>query len=1224
MSSFHLIIASLVHHWRMHVAVASGVVAGTAVLTGALLVGDSMRGSLRDLTLDRLGAIEEVLLSERFFREELAGELMDQPQFVEHFARAVPIILLRSSLNTADLEDPKRAYRVNLLGCDRRFWELDSRPPHGLSRREVVLNEPLAQRLGARVGDPLIARVAGVAAIPAESLLGREEETPEGLRLSVAAIIPAEGLGRFALRPSQQLPLNAYVSMAGLQRVLDRPGRVNAVLVAGKEAAADPPPENHELLEQWLRPEPADYGIRVERIDRGRWSYLNITTARMLFSDAAETEISRNLPSERFQCTFTYLANGIEAWRGDANGQEPGPDQPAIPYSTITALDFAQEPPFGPFRTPEGDPISPLEEADGKRQIVLNQWAADDLGVEPGETICVTYFEPEGTHGRTRQRTARLQLAAVAQLCGPAGDRALTPKVAGVTDKLTMADWDPPFPFDPTRIRPKDEQYWEEYGPTPKAFVSLETGRELWRSRFGETTSIRVRPDETMTVEQLKERLTLDPAAMGFRFQPVKRLGLAASAGTTSFSVLFLAFSFFIIAAAVMLVALLFRLGIERRAAELGILTAVGFTRRRIALLVVAEGLGSATLGSLLGVPAGIGYAALMLLGLRWWWLAAVVTPFLRLHFTWASLIIGFVSGVTAAGLAVVWAVWRTRRIAPRQLLAGRATDEGLQVGRPSPLAGRLGLAMLLVAVALGLVAARLDEAAQAGAFFGAGALVLVASLTLLRARLRSAATGSAMVPGPHGRLLPIAILVACGWTGILLGTCVGIYVAARLPGPEAFRAADWVRVAGVIVGTLVGGGLGGLLGVGLTRRVHLLRMAWRNAARNPGRSTLSIGLVAAACFLIVAVSAFRLDPTQQVPTFSSGNGGFALVAESDQPIYENLNTVAGRSALGFSAEDSAMLADLGAVTYSLRVKPGDDASCLNLYRPQEPRVLGVPKRLIDRGGFAWAGSMPQHQDNPWLLLEEDLGHDADGTPLVPAVIDKNTAAYSLHIGLGDTYEIRDGRGRAVRLKAVGLLSGSLFAGDLLIGEAAFLRLYPEVPGYRFFLTELRRPATSEQTAAVQGVLQRTLADYGLAVETSGQRLARFLVVQNTYLLTFQSLGGLGLLLGTSGLAAVQLRNVLERRAELALLRAAGFRRAALGQLVMLENGLLLFGGLASGVLAALVAALPHLFGPGAMIPWAWLAGTLSAVLVVGLITGLAALPPALGAPVLAALREEA
>ena len=63
-----------------------------------------------------------------------------------------------------------------------------------------------------------------------------------------------------------------------------------------------------------------------------------------------------------------------------------------------------------------------------------------------------------------------------------------------------------------------------------------------------------------------------------------------------------------------------------------------------------------------------------------------------------------------------------------------------------------------------------------------------------------------------------------------------------------------------------------------------LPRFAARNASRNPGRSTVTIGLVASACFLIASLSAFRLDPSQ------SGKGGFEMVARSSLPIYVDLN----------------------------------------------------------------------------------------------------------------------------------------------------------------------------------------------------------------------------------------------------------------------------------------------------------------------------------------------
>src|SRR6185437_5895025 len=131
MSSLRYILSSLLYHRRMNVAVALGVAVGTAVLTGALLVGDSVRGSLRHLMLDRLGRIDEVLVSGRMFSAALATELNAMPDFREAFDNAVPAIVLEGSVSQPD--SAARASGVTLLGCSDAFWKLGrwAQGPHG-------------------------------------------------------------------------------------------------------------------------------------------------------------------------------------------------------------------------------------------------------------------------------------------------------------------------------------------------------------------------------------------------------------------------------------------------------------------------------------------------------------------------------------------------------------------------------------------------------------------------------------------------------------------------------------------------------------------------------------------------------------------------------------------------------------------------------------------------------------------------------------------------------------------------------------------------------------------------------------------------------------------------------------------------------------------------------------------------------------------------------------
>jgi len=954
--------------------------------------------------------------------------------------------------------------------------------------------------------------------------------------LTVKRVVPARGLGRFALRPNQAISRDAFLNLADIQRVLKQPDKVNAILVggarAGDGASSAELLKAHDTLQSLVHPTLDDYGLTIRAAPLG---YFLLESDRMLMEPAVVEAAEKAFESFDAQPAFTYLANTL------ADGDRE------IPYSTITAIDFAVATPPGGYLAPDGQPIAPLVAG----EIALNTWAADDLDAKIGDTIRVSYFEPESTHGAVRESTVELRLAAIVDLAGAAADPNLTPTLPGVTDQLSIAEWNPPFPFDSERVRPRDEQYWDKYKATPKAFVALATGRKLWGSRFGNTTSLRIPAAAGRTVESLSARLDPRPAAVGFSFQPVREKAIRAAVGTTAFEGLFIGFSFFIIAAALMLVAILFRLGVDVRANEVGLLLALGWPLRRVRWLLFGEGVLVALAGALLGACVGVGYAWLMITGLRTWWLAAIRTPFLALHVELATLVVGALSGVVVSVAVVYWSLSRLRRLRVRDLLSQRSGELTGPAARPSRRARRLAWGAFALAIVAALAAGGLGDTAQALAFLGSGALVLVALLAIVSQLLRSSAAGSFVTTG----------------------------------------------------------------------KAALVWLAYRNAARNPGRSALTIGLIAAASFIIIAISAFRLDPNADLDSRTSGTGGFALVAESDQPIFQDLNSEDGQLELGFSAADRRALS--GTRVFPLRMAGGDDASCLNLYQAEQPRVLGVPEALVARGGFDWSNTSadsPETAADPWLLLDKPLPPGSDGATIVPVALDEATAKYSLHLGgVGDTYSITDGRGQPLTLQVVGLLASSVLQGSLLISEQQFLAHFPDTGGYRFFLVE----APSTATAGALVALERTLGDFGFDAEPAEERLAEYFAVQNTYLSTFQSLGGLGLLLGTFGLAAVQLRNVVERRAELALLRAAGFRRALMARMVLWENALLLVGGLAIGAAAAVVAILPHLVAGGAHLPWASITVTLALVLVVGLAAGMLAVAAALRAPVLAALRGD-
>ncbi|MBI5688370.1 MAG: ABC transporter permease [Verrucomicrobia bacterium] len=1103
-----LLFRNLRHHWRSLLAVSFGAAVGTAVLTGSLIVGDSMRASLRDLTFERLGRVDYALVASRLFREQLAADL-----------GAAPAIMLRGSAMT----DNARAGQVSVLGVDDHFWKLADRPPATLPRNgEVLLNDTLARELNAKAGDRVLLRFEKPSSVPRDSVMGRRNEVVATVPLTVAAVIPSRGVGRFGLQANQQLPRNAFVPLATLQRALKLPGRANALFVAGwSEPAA-----LQTRLQQSLALADLDLHLRVH-VARG---CISLESNRMILEPvvanaalAAAVELS--IPAAP---TLTYLANTIAIGANE------------IPYSTVTAFDSR-------LHLTSGEPSPPL----GDDEILLNDWAANDLSAKPGDTVRLSYYTVDA-QGQLHTAEHAFKLAGVVALSGAAADPTLTPEYPGISDAKTMADWDPPFPVDLKRVRARDEDYWEERRATPKAFVSLATGQRLWSSRFGNLTSFRLTPpvgaDLKNTAALLEKKLLarLSPDQLGLVFQPVKTQGLRAAGGATDFGQLFFGFSFFLIISAAMLVALLFRLGVERRAKEIGILLATGFPVRVVRRLLLLEGAAIAVAGGALGLLGAVAYGALMIAGLRTWWLPAVGTPFLKLALTGGSLAAGCVGGVIVA-LASVWRTARSlRRREPMMLLAGKFGGEGTPAAGARAVRRRwfaAGAALLAAVASLAASASGGTEQAALG-FFGGGAALLVAALAFVD-----------------------------GWF-------------RREPKP--------------------------LVATASARRVVWLGV--RNGARHPGRSVLTAGLVASATFLIMAVTAFHHAPGGGAPEKTSGDGGFLLVAESDVSLHHDLNTPKGREALGLSSA-AAMLA--GARVTPFRLRPGDDTSCLNLYAPEKPRILGATDAMIERGGFRFAATLAEtvaEKANPWLLLRRDFGPG-----VVPVFGDANTVQWILHSGLGKDIVITDEHGATARLRFVGLLSGSIFQSELVMAESRFLKLFPGQSGYGFFLIE----APVERSRAVSRALAESLSDYGFNVTPTADRLASFAVVENTYLATFRMLGGLGLVLGTLGLGAILLRNVLERRGELALLRALGFPQRSLAVLVLAENGFLLLTGLLCGAACALLAVAPHLAKRAGEMPWGQLITMLVLVIAAGLGSSTLAVRAAWRVPMLSALREE-
>jgi putative ABC transport system permease protein len=1109
----------------------------TGILTGALAVGDSVRHSLATQAQERLGTTELALTTgNRFFRAQLADDLATQLN-----TKVAPLLHVRGLM--ADSNDAKRANNVQVLGVDQAFQLSIFNCQFSISPRGwndgVIINESLAARLGARAGDEVLLRIEKPGIMSRDVPIAPDSALTVASRLVIKAVAGRSEFGSFSLQANQIAPLNAFVPIQWLQDKLDRRAQANVLLVAANPSdSITLEKANAAISRCWKL---VDAGLELRRLDVQQCLELR---SRRIFIDEVLSCAAMNT-TDGAVGVLTYFVNQLRCGSS------------TTPYSMVTAMSSGS-----------GSRI-PTNMRDD--EILINQWLADDLEAKVGDSIELVYF----VIGSARKLQERKAIFCVGSILPVELDPELMPDFPGLANVRNCRDWDRGIPIDLSKIRKRDEDYWDRYRGTPKAFITLAAGQKLWANRFGSLTAVRYplgrlvegrrtreegretadegggRRDENREsrleeIQAITERLTgsVDPASVGLFFQPVRRLAMKAANKATDFSQLFLGLSIFLIVAALILMGLIFVFGVESRSEQIGMLRAVGISARLVRRLLLIEGGTLAVLGAIAGSAAGLLYTRAMIYGLATGWQQAIGRSAIEFYARPLTLFEGTAVGIAVSMIAMSLAARRQTSLQARELLAGNLRWQFFTAGhvRRSRLSLSLAAVTAIAAVVIVASPGGSDRTAVSAVFFGAGALLLIAGLSLTRALLK-------MIAGTWKK--PVA----------------------------------------------------SLSGLGL-----------RDAARRSGRSLAVVGLFASGTFLVIAVGANRQNPLARADQRDSGTGGFALYGESAVPVLSIVDFQL--SIFNFPSAGPNELEGVGIVP--LRLHEGDDASCLNLNRAQKPRLLAVqPEQLQKRGAFVFRAGFDNAtcpDKSGWYLLDR-----SEDESVVPAIGDYPTIVWSLGKSVGDELEYVDEMGRNFRLRLVAMMKNSILQGSLIICEDAFIKRFPSEEGYRVFLID----APPDKAEQVGQTLVARFKDFGLALTPTRDRLTEFSAVENTYLSIFQLLGGLGLILGTVGLALVVLRNMLDRRGELAMLRAVGFNKAAVGRMVLYEHWLLCLWGLTCGVIAALVAVKPAMSSPGAQTPYLSLVLTVAGIALSAVVWIRLATAFALSGKMLDALRSE-
>lgn len=659
---------------RQHLRALSGVVAGvalaTALIVAGLVLGDVLRASLEARVDTQLGPVSHVLHArDRRVSADLADAL-----------EAVPLLTYEAVARGAE-----SAQGVTLMGVDERMQRMapDFAVPEA---GKVALTTRTMAMLGVAAGDDLVVRVQRPGALPREAAIMQDEGSIIGLRL-VVETLPDVWPAELGWRARPDLPHVAFVSLPWLQDRLSVPEQVNVLL---SDHAID------SIAEAW---ELDDAGLSLDIVG----DELLLTSQRILL-DAPLVDALEPLGGT---LASTWFADQLTV--GDKTS----------PYAFVAAV--------GPGDVEARTSLPAL----GPRDVVITDWLADDLDAAVGDAITLRVPVLGAARG-LRYVDEALTIKAVVPLEGPFADDSWMPAFEGLAGHASCRDWDPGIPVDLERIRDHDEDYWDEHGGTPKAWVDLSVAERLWGSSYGLITSARfgLQTDEADVRRAL---LAVDPASLGLVFGDVETPMRASASPANDFGQLFLGFEFLLVTSALMLATMVLSLATSVRARELGTLRAMGWPAARVRRLMWTEGAIVTTAGVVLGLPLAVLTARLLLWGLDAVWRDAIGAIELTSVLPPSTMVVGGVAAWVVSFAAVALSVRRLLAREPRDLLAGGDVPTHTTAPRANTIA--LVAFGLGVAVLLGSGTALRSPAGAIG-FFIAGFCFLVAGLAAFRRRL--------------------------------------------------------------------------------------------------------------------------------------------------------------------------------------------------------------------------------------------------------------------------------------------------------------------------------------------------------------------------------------------------------------------------------------------------------------------------------------------------------
>ena len=1058
----------------------------SAVITGSLLTGTSVEASLQQSAGERLGNTGFMISSGvRYFDSSVAERMKDNTGINS-------VGILEKSGYCQGLTSQRGAYNVHIFGVKNDFFKFHGNDSVIIKQGEVVINKKLADYLDLRRGDDLIIQFEAISDIPADAPFAPHEKSDYSVVMKVGSIIDPGRTGNFSLSISQIVPMNIFINLSEIAGNERNTTKVNRLLIEKQNDLSLN--SISRSFKQILLPE--DIGLRIRQVKKT--GQIEITSDRVFIDDFVIKEISLAIPSSA--PVITYLGNRFKS------------DEKVTPYSFIAGL-----------------PSSVYPEIPDGKGIIINKWLAEDLNVVAGDSIQIYWYSPDVLN-KLIESSSWFRIKQIVKSDGIWSDSLLMPDFPGISGSESCSDWDAGVPIKMNEIRRKDEDYWNKYRGTPKAFINYETAKKMWGNNFGPATSIRFPEDITEKYIKTKLQGNLDPEKSGFTVNDLSGSYFKAANESVDFGTLFLSLGFFLILSSVVLLSFSVSSYFESKRRQISTLFALGFKSRWIQKILFIESGAMVLAGSFLGALLGYLVNIVITGALNSVWKGATQTETLGTFFSLITVLTGFLITVILMMLFMFLKVNSYLKMLNRK---GKKLLVNIHKRR--------NIYFLLVSsfIAFTLFAFSIIlKDLKVSFYFGTGTFLLITMVLLWRQYL-------------------------IGWSD--------------------HKKYDLKNTNG---------------------------LSYLYYSFYPSHAVTPVLFIASGIFAVFIAGANKMNYNENNIMRSDGTGGYLLWCENTIPVKEDLNSPAGRKALGLDTEQLAKMSFV-----QMKRSSGDDASCLNLNHVTSPSLLGLdPTDFIEKGSFSFSRSLKVNGiRNPWQFL-----NIASEKNTIYGIGDQTVLEWGLKLQPGDSLIMRAENGQPLYIIIAAGLKSSVFQGHVLIGLKNFRKYYPSVSGSSVLLID----GDKLQTNSYKNILDERLSSYGINTEKTTERLKSFNEVTNTYLSVFGVFGALGMIIGIAGLGFVLLRNYGQRKGEFAIMLAIGFSMRMIRKMILTEQIKILFAGVFSGLISAIVATFPSIKG-SPDIPWVFLFVMVFSITTTGLFALLLSVRAVSGESLTASLKKD-